>query len=166
MGEVSWGYYSGLIRVVAWPVYIYTWLLSVLFGSCLENDMNSLVVSQGLVYHFQKLRNHLLWDSFWLEPEDIGRQQENILLSTGSLAKWSISGSGMWLPGPQEAMVFFLFIIKEVESPLMVPLLEPLPQKRPPKTTPVIDWYSPTSSYLHLDTYQHKLSYHIVAWQA
>jgi hypothetical protein len=88
-GDFSWGYYSGLIRLVAWLVCTCTWLLSVLFGSLLKINLNSHVVSQGLVHCLQKWRSHPLWDFLRPEPEDIGRQQENTLLSTGFLTKWS-----------------------------------------------------------------------------
>jgi hypothetical protein len=152
VGEFSWGYCSCFIRVLAWPVCTCTWLLSVLFGMLLENDLNSLVVSWGLVHCLQK-RSHPLWDFLWHRPEDIGRQQENILLSTGSLSKWSgcywLWNLATCLPGFHVLWV----IIIEAESPPRVTFLEPLPQKRTPKMTPRL--LTDTLPHHHMHTWTH-----------
>jgi hypothetical protein len=136
MGDFSWGYYSGLIRVVAQLVCTCTWLLSVLLGSLLNNNLNSHSLSQGLVHCLQKRRSHPLWDFLCPEPEDIGRQRENILLLQGPWpSDLAVTGCGIWPPAYQDSM-FCWVIVKEVESPSSVPFLEPLPQKRPPNMTP------------------------------
>jgi hypothetical protein len=145
MVEVFWGSCRGLVRAVAWTVYTCTWLLSVLFGLLLENDLNSLV-SRGLVHCLQKPRSHPLWDFLWPEPEDIGRQQENTLLSTGSLTKWS---GCYWLWNLATCLPGFQVLLGHRQGS-GVTLQGPLPwasssEKITQNDPQVTDLYSPTS---------------------
>jgi hypothetical protein len=152
MGEVSWGSYRGLIRAVAWTVYTCSWLLSVLFGSLLENDLNSLV-SRGLVHCLQKRRSRLLWHFLCPSQRILGDSKRTSCSLQGFWpSDLAVTGCGIWPPAYQDSM-FCWVIIKEVESPSRVPFLEPLLQKRPPKMTSRLP--TNTLPHHHMHTWTH-----------
>jgi hypothetical protein len=150
MGEVSWGCCCGLIRAVSLTVCTCTWLPSLLIDFLLENGWGP-----GCVMRSGSPSPEMIKPStqgfMWPQPEETEIQQENILLSTMSLAKWSVIGSGILLPGYQDSM--YCLAHHQVESSAKDPYLSFFLRNDFPKYPSCYHHiYHPTPSYIHLFT--------------